>query len=133
MGCEGLGRGLISGSSSRARVWVLLAARLHEGIVRDEGIRGELDQCDHQLLRRVRLEELLVDDTHLRGRLDDAAALSGGYRDVQLAAVLDTPETRARGAHEHLFELQLHLRAFAALKSEGGHKAYVQCRNLKGQ
>ena len=63
----------------------------------------------------------------------DAAALSGGYRDVQLAAVLDTPETRARGVHEHLFEVQLHLCQFAALKSEGGHRAYVQCRNLRGQ
>ena len=42
-------------------------------------------------------------------------------------------KARARGVHEHLAEVQLHLRAFAALKSEGGHKAYVTCRNLKGQ
>jgi hypothetical protein len=63
----------------------------------------------------------------------DAVALSGGYRDVQLTVLLDTAETRARGVHGHLAEVQLHLTPILALKSEGGHKNYVLRRNLKGQ
>ena len=46
---------------------------------------------------------------------------------------LNTPEARARGVHEHLAEVQLHLAPIIALKSGGGHKTYVLRRNLSGQ
>jgi hypothetical protein len=68
----------------------------------------------------------------LRERFD-AAALSGGYRDIQLCARLDTEEARARGVHEHLCEVQLHFAPIIALKGDGGHKTYVLRRNLSGQ
>ena len=63
----------------------------------------------------------------------DASAHTGGYRDVQLSVALNTRETRARGVHNHLAEVQLHLAPIAALKSDGGHKSYVTRRNLRGQ
>ena len=63
----------------------------------------------------------------------DAAAHSGGYRDVQLTVVLQSDEARARGLDRHLCEVQLHLKSIIALKSEGGHKTYVLRRNLKAQ
>lgn len=59
--------------------------------------------------------------------------LSGGYRDVQLTVMLDNAATRSLGCHEHRAELQLHIRDVIALKTEGGHATYVQCRNLRGQ
>jgi len=62
----------------------------------------------------------------------DAAALSGGYRDIQLCVRLDTAEARARGVHEHLCEVQLHFAPIIALKSGGGHKTYVLRRNRSG-
>ena len=63
----------------------------------------------------------------------DAAALSDGYRDIQLCVRLITPEARARGVHEHLAEVQLHFAPIIALKGDGGHKNYVLRRNLSGQ
>ena len=83
-------------------------------------------------------EELLVlrvGDDKMRLREDfDAAALSGGYRDIQLCVRLDNAETRARGVHQHRAEVQLHLSSVLALKSQGGgHKNYVLCRNLRGR
>ena len=62
----------------------------------------------------------------------DAAALSGGYRDIQLCVRLNTAEAHARGVHEHLAEVQLHFAPIFALKSGGGHKTYVKRRNLSG-
>ena len=94
----------------------------------------QLAACLDALAADAEVTLVRVPDVKQRLRTSyDARALSGGYRDVQLMVALDTPEARARGVHEHLAEVQLHLRAFAALKSEGGHKAYVICRNLKGQ
>eukprot|EP00937_MAST-01D_sp_MAST-1D-sp2_P001018 g1018.t1 len=95
---------------------------------------GQMTAC----LRAIAADdELLLVRTgahKMRLREDfDAAALSGGYRDVQLTVVLSSPEARARGAHEHLAEVQLHLSAFVDLKSEGGHRSYVTRRNLKGE
>ena len=46
---------------------------------------------------------------------------------------LGSAEARARGVHEHLSEVQLHFAPIVALKSGGGHKNYVLCRNLGGK
>ena len=62
----------------------------------------------------------------------DAAALTGGYRDIQLTVRLNSAESRRRKVHEHVAELQLHLAPLYNLKTGGGHKNYVMCRNLSG-
>ena len=54
-----------------------------------------------------------------------------GYRDLQLGATLRSDEAKARDLDGHVFEIQLHLAAFAALKHGGGHKTYVVSRNLR--
>lgn len=57
----------------------------------------------------------------------DAEALSGGYRDVQIAVRLDTEWTRDHGLDKILCEVQLHLSSIYHAKTHGGgHKAYVQ-------
>ena len=61
------------------------------------------------------------------------APMAGGYRDVQLSVVLSTEETRRRHLDLHICEVQLHLAAFAYLKSNGGHRSYVVARNLRGE
>ena len=73
-------------------------------------------------------------DNKMRLRDDfNAAAESGGYRDVQLTVLFDSAEARERGVHRHLAEVQLHFAPIIALKSGGGHKSYVLRRNLRGQ
>ena len=55
------------------------------------------------------------------------------YRDVQLSLLVTSEEAKARGVDCHICELQLHLPALLALKSAGGHEAYVRCRNMRGE
>ena len=94
----------------------------------------QMADCLDAMAADVELILARVPDTKMRLRGDfDAARETGGYRDVQLTVTLDTAETRSRGVHEHAAEVQLHLRAFAALKSEGGHQVYVESRNLRGE
>ena len=93
-----------------------------------------LETCLHAIGADAELEVLSSSDYKMRLQEGfDAAALSGGYRDIQLAVRLDSAETRSRGVHEHIAEVQLHLAAVAALKSDGGHANYVLRRNLGGQ
>ena len=56
-----------------------------------------------------------------------------GYRDLQLSITLHTEDTRGLQVHQHVAEVQLHLAAIAALKSAGGHKLYVRCRNMRSE
>ena len=79
------------------------------------------------------LEVVRTSGAKFRLRPTFDAEATGGYRDVQLAVRLNNAETRARGAHELLAEVQLHLRDVADLKSDGGHANYVLRRNLGGQ
>jgi hypothetical protein len=93
-----------------------------------------LEACLRAIGADAELQVLHVDDAKMRLREGfDAAALSGGYRDTQLCVRLNTEAARARGVHEHLAEVQLHFAPIIALKSGGGHKNYVLCRNLGGQ
>jgi hypothetical protein len=81
-------------------------------------------------------EQLLLvamGDSKMRLREDYDAALTGGYRDLQLTMLLNTKQARARGVHQHLVEVQMHLAPIADLKSAGGHKSYKLRRNLNGQ
>merc|ERR1712048_991030 len=54
---------------------------------------------------------------------------SAGYRDVCIVLRLQSSETLASGTNLHLCELQLHLSAISDVKSEEGHRRYVQWRN----
>ena len=64
----------------------------------------------------------------------------GGYRDVQLTVMLESPPVMkgssrhcAGRVRRHLAEVQLHLKEFHELKTQGGgHKTYVLLRNMVG-
>jgi hypothetical protein len=73
------------------------------------------------------------DDTKMRLRENfDAAKYTGGYRDIQLCVRLTNVEARERCVAGHLCEVQLHFADIMQLKSEGGHRNYIECRNLRG-
>lgn len=95
---------------------------------------------DFNVLRRF-LELLLADPEIIlvKGSMDKNrfamgydSIKSGGYRDLQLTAKLVSAEARELGLDTHLCELQLHVEDFQRLKSDGGHKSYIERRNLKG-
>ena len=94
----------------------------------------QIEACLRAIGTDAELQVVRAGDVKMRLREGfDAAALSGGYRDIQLCVRLDSAEARARGVHEHLCEVQLHFAPIVALKSGGGHKNYVLCRNLGGK
>jgi len=53
-----------------------------------------------------------------------------GYRDVNMQLTL--PELEGTPCAGHVMEIQIHLRAIAALKTADGHKKYVHYRNTTG-
>ena len=81
----------------------------------------------------VEIKVLSTGRDKMRLRLDYDARKSGGYRDVQLSVQLRSPEAVALGVHEHIAEVQLHLAAIYARRTEAGHAAYVTARNLRGE
>ena len=94
----------------------------------------QMEACLRAIGADTELEVVRAGDDKMRLREGfDAAALSGGYRDIQLCVRLNTAEARARGVHEHLCEVQLHFAPIIALKSSGGHQMYVLRRNLRGE
>ena len=94
----------------------------------------QLEACLRAIGADAELEVFTAGDGKMRLREGfDAQRLSGGYRDIQLCVRLNCEEARARGVHEHLCEVQLHLAPIIALKSGGGHKTYVLRRNLSGR
>ena len=60
-------------------------------------------------------------------------ATTGGYRDVALNVVIETQETLQLGVSGHICELQLMLQEFFMLKTEDGHKRYVEYRNKRSE
>ena len=70
----------------------------------------------------------------VKNRFDPAydSASSGGYRDVQVCLSFTSAAAAVRlGLDRHVCEVQLLLRATAELKSDAGHRHYVECRNLR--
>eukprot|EP00286_Rhodomonas_abbreviata_P019771 CAMPEP_0181310446 /NCGR_PEP_ID=MMETSP1101-20121128/12590_1 /TAXON_ID=46948 /ORGANISM="Rhodomonas abbreviata, Strain Caron Lab Isolate" /LENGTH=158 /DNA_ID=CAMNT_0023417075 /DNA_START=171 /DNA_END=644 /DNA_ORIENTATION=- len=67
----------------------------------------------------------------IKNRLDFSynAMLTSGYRDVVMNLRLTTDLTRRLGIEEHVCELQLILRSYAELRSDEGHKRYVESRD----
>jgi Ca2+-binding EF-hand superfamily protein len=94
----------------------------------------DIGACLREIGEDAEIEVIAASDDKMRLRESfDAEATSGGYRDIQLAIRLKTSEAKSRGVHEHIVEVQLHLSAVAALKTDGGHANYVLRRNLSGQ
>ena len=62
---------------------------------------------------------------------------SCGYRDIQLNAVVTAQNFDAAeielGLHEHICEIQLHLKPMYDLKNDEGHKRYVKFRNERAE
>ena len=71
----------------------------------------------------------------VKNRMDPRfeSTLSAGYRDLNLNLQLSTPESRAVCVDEHVCELQLLLVPFAEIKSDQGHKRYIEYRNLRSE
>ena len=69
----------------------------------------------------------------IKNRLDPDydAGLSGGYRDVNINLRFASPATARLGIGTHVCEVQLMLLGVAKLKSDEGHRNYVQGRNLR--
>jgi hypothetical protein len=67
----------------------------------------------------------------------DAKTESCGYRDIQLNAVVTEQSLGdaeiALGLHEHVCEIQFHLRPIYELKNDEGHRRYVTYRNQRAE
>jgi len=94
---------------------------------------SSLTACLEAIAADPEVKLVRVHNDKMRFRHATHAKATGGYRDVQLSMMLDTPETRSLGVDKHVAEVQLHLRDMIALKTDGGHANYVLCRNLRGQ
>jgi len=73
-----------------------------------------------------------VDVTVVKNRFDPAydGKETFGYRDINMQ--LSFPEFRDTPWHGYILELQIHLKDILAIKSDEGHKKYIQVRNLSG-
>ena len=79
------------------------------------------------------LATLRTSDAKMRLREGfDAARLTGGYRDIQLSLMIQTPVSSSRSLDQHIVEVQLHLELLFKLKTATGHRAYVMARNQRG-
>jgi len=58
---------------------------------------------------------------------------SAGYRDVSLVMQFVTKEAYHLGVEGHCCELQLHIEKLYRSKTDGGHKRYVQWRNMRSE
>ena len=101
-------------------------------VMRASLVFDDVDEITEALKRVVDDPDLvLVPQAPDKNRFAAPAGVFG-YRDLQLAAVLRTDEAKKRKLDGHVFEIQLHLRAFEHLKREGGgHRTYVSSRNLR--
>ncbi|KAH8072798.1 hypothetical protein JL721_3446 [Aureococcus anophagefferens] len=101
-------------------------------VVRASLVFDDVDEIAEALKRVVDDPDLvLVPQAPDKNRFAAPAGVFG-YRDLQLAAVLRTDEAKKRKLDGHVFEIQLHLRAFEHLKREGGgHRTSVSSRNLR--
>ena len=95
---------------------------------------SDLSQCLGLVLADPRVRVLQVKNRFASAY--NARAESCGYRDVQLKVTLAaadagafTPDELAMGFHEHVCEVQLHLKKIYELKNDEGHKRYVEYRN----
>jgi hypothetical protein len=83
----------------------------------------------HEVLELV-LHEAVVHT--IKNRFDPAfdGRATAGYRDLNLQ--IEFPEMHDTVFEGFVFELQIHLRAVIAKKTEFGHRRYIALRNLRG-
>mmetsp|Transcript_1385 Transcript_1385/g.3059 ORF Transcript_1385/g.3059 Transcript_1385/m.3059 type:complete len:507 (-) Transcript_1385:161-1681(-) len=98
--------------------------------------RGCLTFVDFQSLRHAL--ELIGRDPEVRlmrikNRFDRSydAHKSAGYRDVSLILQIVSEKACYLGLEYHCCELQLHIDTLYESKTDGGHKRYVQWRNMR--
>lgn len=58
---------------------------------------------------------------------------SGGYRDILMNLRLCNRDCMDAGVYHHVVELQLLLIDFAKLRTENGHRRYIEFRNKRGE
>jgi hypothetical protein len=90
----------------------------------------DLCTCLKVISRDSNTRNLRVKNRYSR---DFDARTTGGYRDVAVNLVIETQETLELGVNGHVCELQLLLVQFHRLKTEDGHKRYVEYRNLRAE
>lgn len=100
-----------------------------------DACRGSLifDSADELLscLDKLAAEAMVV---RLKNRLDpnfNALRDCAGYRDLQVSIAWPLPMPKKHRA-VHVCELQLHLKTLFKLKTDGGHRRYIEFRNLRG-
>merc|ERR1712054_562529 len=99
-----------------------LLADLTRGSIIYESMKGIEDG-----LRLLAQESSIV---RLKNRFDPSydSAATAGYRDVSINISFPA----GSGMRIHICEVQLQHKELFALKSEGGHKRYIEFRNLSG-
>ena len=93
-------------------------------------------QADHILAclqAMVDDKEVVIERIKNRLTFDYDTRISAGYRDVAVNFRVASEETAKMGIETHVCEVQLILRRFYELKSDEGHKRYVQFRNFRGE
>ena len=64
---------------------------------------------------------------------DYDSSTSAGYRNVSISLIIVDDFTMGKRLDRHVCELQLGLKVLNKLKKDGGHKRYVQWRNLRAE
>mmetsp|Transcript_28826 Transcript_28826/g.45207 ORF Transcript_28826/g.45207 Transcript_28826/m.45207 type:complete len:575 (-) Transcript_28826:409-2133(-) len=92
---------------------------------------ADLTSCFEAILKEPNVELLRV-----KNKLKFDTDLPGGevttFRDLHMNLRLHTQEAYTMGVQGHICELQLVPAQVFKVKSEGGHKNYIQYRNLRG-
>eukprot|EP00929_Paragymnodinium_shiwhaense_P028279 TRINITY_DN16428_c0_g1_i1.p1 TRINITY_DN16428_c0_g1~~TRINITY_DN16428_c0_g1_i1.p1 ORF type:complete len:671 (+),score=51.04 TRINITY_DN16428_c0_g1_i1:196-2013(+) len=82
------------------------------------------------VLRRVQADRA-ANIVRIKNRFDPCfdARICGGYRSLSLNLIIVNLETCAMCAERHICELQIGLREIDAMKTDGGHRRFVQFRD----
>ena len=138
-----LNGGLYSGEFSRSRL--KSAHRAIEKLIRAYGhdVSRLADVCRQTAVfadvagisecLKLMSSDLETTIVRIKNRMDPDcdASLYGGYRDVNINLHITSQAAVALGVDSHVCEVQLVLIPIARLKSEGGHRNYIVCRNLR--
>lgn len=113
--------------SYNGRTWLLLDI-VRQGLVFENA--WELRMCVQLILED---SDVRVVRSKNRLRPDYDTWRSAGYRDVNLAFQITTSATRDLGLDRHVLELQLMLLDMAKLKTDEGHRRYIEFRDARAE
>lgn len=77
--------------------------------------------------------EIVIERIKNRLDLDYDSRQSAGYRDLALNLRINSQDTKDLGLNTHVCEVQLILRHMAEMKSDDGHKRYVEFRDARAE